>query len=60
MNAEQFFRTVEKMREAQKRCDQMRISQNLDAARRLEKEVDDEIARVNEILNPRQQLNLFE
>ncbi len=59
MNAEAFFRLVERMRNAQKKCIGMRTSENLNSSKKLEKMVDDEIKRVNNILQERNCPTLF-
>ncbi len=51
MNAKEFFDTVAKMREAQKNYFKTRTSQYLTLSKKLEKEVDTEIDRVNNIIN---------
>ena len=53
MNAEQFFRLVESMRKAQKNYFQMRSTQYLNESKQLERQVDAEIERVNNILRER-------
>ena len=53
MNAEQFFRLVESMRKAQKNYFQMRITKHLNESKQLERQVDAEIERVNNILRER-------
>lgn len=53
MNAEQFFRLVESMRKAQKNYFQMRSTQYLNESKQLERQVDAEIKRVNNILRER-------
>lgn len=50
MNAEQFFRLVESMRSAQKDYFKTRNSGKLTESKLLEKQVDDEIKRVNNII----------
>lgn len=54
MNAREFFYLVSNMREAQKTYFATREQKVLRAARKLENEVDAEIARVREILAQRQ------
>ena len=49
MNAKQFFYKVSAMREAQKRYFKYRTSDELSKARILEKEIDEEIKRVNQL-----------
>lgn len=53
MNPKEFFSLVEKMREAQKEYFRCRSSSELSKSKRLEKEVDDEIKRVNEVIKQR-------
>lgn len=53
MNAEQFFRLVESMRKAQKNYFKMRITKYLNDSKQLERQVDAEIERVNNILRER-------
>ena len=53
MNAEQFFRLVESMRKAQKNYFQMRSTKYLNESKQLERQVDAEIERVNNILRER-------
>lgn len=63
MNAEQFFRLVESMRKAQQNYFKMRTTQYLNESKRIEKEVDAEIERVNKVLMERsmpKQYNLFD
>jgi hypothetical protein len=57
--AYQFFRLVERMRKAQKEYFKYRTSTVLNESKRLEKEVDDEISRVNNLLLDKQQPKLF-
>ncbi|WP_036932253.1 hypothetical protein [Prevotella sp. HUN102] len=57
--AYQFFRLVERMRKAQKEYFKYRTSNILNDSKRLEKEVDDEISRVNNLLLDKQQPKLF-
>lgn len=54
MTAEEFFRKVEKMRNAQINYFKTRSSSYLTESKRLEKEVDAEIERVNRIINNKQ------
>ena len=56
MNAKEFFFAVKRMREAQKDYFKTRNPYHLDISKRLEKVIDDEIARVNAILNKRPQV----
>lgn len=53
MTHEEFFRYVERMRTAQKEYFRTRSSVSLRASKRLEKSIDDEIARVNQVLTER-------
>lgn len=57
--AYQFFRLVERMRKAQKEYFKYRTSNILNESKRLEKEIDDEISRVNNLLLDKQQPKLF-
>lgn len=50
MNAEQFFRLVEQMRKKQKEYFDTRSPQVLKDSKELEKQVDTEIKRVNQVL----------
>lgn len=60
MDAKEFFEKVVKMREAQKNYFKTRSSMDLQLSKKLEKEIDDEIARVNQIINkPNPQSSLF-
>lgn len=54
MTAEEFFRKVEKMRNAQINYFKTHSSSYLTESKRLEKEVDAEIERVNRIINNKQ------
>ena len=47
MNAKEFYDAVVKMREAQKEYFKYRLSSDLNKSKRLEKEIDDEIKRIN-------------
>lgn len=49
MKPREFFDLVVRMRELQKACFRLRCSENLNAARKVEKEVDAEIKRVQGI-----------
>lgn len=49
MNAKEFFDTVAEMRKAQNKYFRMRTTENLNNAKRLEKIVDEEIRRVEDI-----------
>ena len=51
MNSKQFFEAVVKLRELQKRYFKSRLSMDLSASKRLEKIIDDEIARVDTVLS---------
>lgn len=53
MNAEQFFRLVESMRNAQNNYFKTRITKYLNESKQLERKVDEEINRVNKIINER-------
>lgn len=57
--AYQFFRLVERMRKVQKEYFRCKTSAYLNESKRLEKEVDAEINRVNNLLLDRQQPKLF-
>lgn len=61
MNAKQFYETTRAMRAAQKKFFKSRSSFDLREAKRLEKVIDDEIARVDAIEESKQpqQLTLF-
>lgn len=60
MNAKEFFEKVVKMREAQKNYFKTRSSMDLQLSKKLEREIDNEIARVNQIINkPNPQSSLF-
>lgn len=61
MNAKQFYETVRAMRQAQKKYFKSRSSFDLRESKRLEKVIDDEIARVDAIEESKQpqQLTLF-
>lgn len=52
MNAKQFFDLVSEMRSSQKEYFKTRSSQSLQKSKELEKKVDAEIERVNNIINP--------
>lgn len=49
MNAKEFFDTVAEMRKAQSKYFRIRTTENLNNAKRLEKIVDEEIRRVEDI-----------
>lgn len=55
MDAKQFFRLIEKLRNKQKEYFQTRTQTALKESKQLEKAVDDEIDRVNKILNNKTQ-----
>lgn len=57
--AYQFFKLVERMRKAQKEYFRYKTSAYLNESKRLEKEVDTKINRVNNLLLDRQQPKLF-
>lgn len=60
MNPKEFYEKVVKMREAQKNYFKTRSSMDLQLCKRLEKEIDNEIERVNKITNkPSPQSSLF-
>lgn len=52
MNAREFFDLVSEMRKAQKDYFKTRRTGSLNMSKQLEKQVDDEIRRVNDILKP--------
>jgi len=56
MNAKEFFDKVCEMRMAQKTYFKNRTQENLDFARTIEREIDREIKRVEEIMNGQQSL----
>ena len=58
MNAKQFYNAVAKMREAQKEYFKYRLSSDLSKSKGLEKEIDDEIKRVNKALENKGQLKI--
>lgn len=58
MNAKEFHDAVVKMREAQKEYFKYRLSSDLNKSKRLEKEIDDEIKRVNKALENKGQLKI--
>lgn len=53
MTPQEFFQKVAEMRQAQKRYFKMRTSLDLAQSKKLEKEIDNEIERVNQILSKR-------
>ena len=61
MDAKEFFDKVVQMREAQKKYFRMRTSTDLTASKKLEKEIDAEIERVQNIMKPKEptQSDLF-
>lgn len=60
MTPKEFYEKVVKMREAQKSYFKTRSSMALQLCKRLEKEIDNEIARVDQITNkPNPQSSLF-
>ena len=59
MNAKQFFVKVSKMRDAQKMYFKHRTNERLQEALQLEKEIDQEILRVNLALSPKESEELF-
>lgn len=61
MDAKEFFDKVVQMREAQKKYFRMRTSTDLAASKKLEKEIDAEIERVQNIMKPKEptQADLF-
>lgn len=59
MTAKDFFKLVEQMRQNQKDYFKTRSAESLRRSKELEKQVDDEIARVNKIMSDKQ-MNLFE
>ena len=54
MNSKEFFYKVAEMREAQKRYFKMHTSMDLKQAKKLEKDVDEEISRVQDLMKPKQ------
>lgn len=59
MDARQFFNLVSRLREAQKRYFKTRSSADLQSSKQLEKEIDEEIRRVNDIIQQKQNPKLF-
>lgn len=59
MNARDFFDLVTEMRQKQKDYFKTRSTESLKKSKELEKQVDDEIARVNRIISDKQ-MNMFE
>jgi hypothetical protein len=59
MNAKQFFVKVARMRDAQKMYFKYRSDERLQEALRLEKEIDQEILRVNLALSQKESEELF-
>lgn len=59
MNSKQFFNKVSYMRKLQKEYFQTRSSAVLRQCKQIEKEIDDEIERVNKVVLEQQQPKLF-
>lgn len=59
MNAREFFDVVSQMREAQKSYFRTRSKSSLEKSKELEKQVDDEIKRVNYILFESKNLKVY-
>lgn len=59
MNSKQFFNRVSYMRKLQKEYFQTRSSTVLRQCKQVEKEIDDEIERVNKVVLEQQQPKLF-
>ena len=59
MNARDFFNLVTKMRDKQKEYFRTRSASALQESKRLEKQVDEEIQRVNEIIKDKQEPKPF-
>ena len=59
MTPREFFDLVREMRRAQRKYWRMKITNHLQAARKLEQKVDDEIARVEEIERGHPKNDLF-
>lgn len=59
MSPKEFFDKVVKMRAAQKEYFKFRSTTSLNASKRLEKEIDDEISRVQKIEEARRNPQLF-
>ena len=59
MNAYDFFNLVTKMRDKQKEYFRTRSASVLQESKRLEKQVDEEIQRVNELIKDKQEPKLF-
>lgn len=59
MNAREFFDVVSQMREAQKSYFRTRSKSSLEKSKELEKQVDDEIKRVNYILFDSKNLKVY-
>ena len=59
MSPKEFFDKVVKMRAAQKEYFKFRSTTSLNTSKRLEKEIDDEIARVQKIEEERRSPRLF-
>ena len=60
MNNKEFFDLVAKMRAKQKEYFKFRNKTLLKESKALEKQVDDEISRVNDVLSKRKEPSLFE
>lgn len=60
MNNKEFFDLVSKMRAKQKEYFKYRNKTLLNESKDLEKQVDDEISRVNDVLSKRREPSLFE
>lgn len=58
MNAQQFYNLVKEMRKAQKRFFFSKEPADLQQAKKCEREIDEEIKRVEKILKQRRQQNL--
>lgn len=59
MTARDFFNLVARMRDKQKEYFRTRSASVLQESKRLEKQVDEEIQRVNEIIKDKQEPKLF-
>ena len=59
MSPKEFFDKVVKMRAAQKEYFKFRSTSNLNTSKRLDKEIDDEISRVQKIEEARRNPQLF-
>lgn len=58
MNAQQFYNLVKEMRKAQKRYFFSKQPSDLQEAKRYERDIDEEIKRVEKVLKQRRQQNL--